>query len=410
MDEPYLTADLPGVGGRIKVDYDDFTVQEIPLYLPSGQGQHTYVTLEKRGLSTFQAVSRIARAVGVDPQSVGYAGLKDAHAVTVQTISLFDVPPEQIERRAEGTLSGIRILSVSRHTNKIKIGHLRGNRFTIRVRDVAPDALPAAQAILDVLARRGVPNYFGEQRFGVRGDTHLLGRELVRQDDEAFLRRYLGMPHPAESPQVRQARALFDQGDLPASLAAWPPSMQEERRVLQVLRDRPSEPARALRALPVKVRRFFFSAYQGALFNRILARRLPTVDRLEVGDLAWLHDRGAVFLVEDPQAEQPRADRLEISPSGPLYGYKMTPAQGAPGELEAQVLAEEGVTLPDWHVPGLQLKGARRPLRFPLREARVEYDAGRDPGGAQPSLVLSFSLPAGCYATVVLAEVMKAGQ
>jgi len=427
---PYLTTDLPGVGGRIKVDYDDFRVEEIPLYLPSGQGQHTYVTFEKRGLSTFQAISRIARAVGISsrgsiPPSVGYAGLKDAHAVTVQTLSLFDVPPERVERLMEGggssqtpLLPGIRILAVSRHTNKLKIGHLRGNRFTIRVRDVAPDALPAAQAILDVLARRGVPNYFGEQRFGARGDTHLLGRELVRQDAEAFLRRFLGMPHPAETPQIRHARALFDQGDLAASLAAWPATMEEERRALQVLRDRPTEPARALRALPVKIRRFFVSAYQGALFNRILAQRLPTLDRLQVGDLAWLHDRGAVFLVQDPQAEQARADQLEISPSGPLYGYKMTMAQGVPGEVECQVLAEERIALQDWRVPGLKLKGARRPLRFPLREARAWYDGGctqpigctQPVGCTQPPLMLSFSLPAGCYATVVLAEVMKTDQ
>ncbi len=442
---PYLTADLPGVGGRIKVDYDDFRVQEIPLYLPSGQGQHTYITFEKRGLSTFQAISRIARAMGVNPQSVGYAGLKDAHAVTVQTLSLFDVPPERVERlrgRQDeysrlASLQDIRILAVSRHTNKLKVGHLRGNRFTIRVRDVVPDALPAAQAILDVLARRGVPNYFGAQRFGVRGDTHLLGRELVRQDAQAFLCRFLGMPHPAETPQIRQARALFDQGDLAASLAVWPATMEEERRTLQMLCDRPTEPVRALRALPVKIRRFFISAYQGALFNRILAQRLPALDRLQAGDLAWLHDRGAVFLVEDPQAEQGRADRLEISPSGPLYGYKMTMAQGLPGEVERQVLVEEGVTLQDWRVPGLQLKGARRPLRFPLREARAWYDRGctqpgctqpgctqpgctqpggctqpdcTQPGCTQPQLMLSFSLPAGCYATVVLAEVMKTGR
>lgn len=395
MFTPYLTADLPGIGGRIKVHHADFYVQEIPSYLPSGQGDHTYVTIEKEGLSTFQAIRHIAQALGIDPREVGSAGLKDAHAVTVQTLSLGGVDPARVERL---NLPHIRVLAVSRHTNKLKTGHLRGNRFTIRVRDVTESALPAAQAILDVLARRGAPNYFGEQRFGVRGETHLLGRELIRGDDEAFVRCYVGMPHPEESEQVRRARQLYEQGDLAASLRAWPGSMAHERRVVQSLLDRPGDLARAVRAIPTKMRRFFVSAYQGALFNRVLASRLDTVDCLQKGDLAWIHGKGAVFLVRDPEQEQPRADRLEISPSGPLYGFKLTMAQGAPGELESQILEQEGLSLEDFRVRGIKLKGARRPLRFPLDEVKAWYDEG---------LMLSFSLPAGCYATTVLAEVMK---
>ena len=93
MPDPYLTADLPGIGGRIKVRNADFCVEEIPLYGPSGYGEHTYLTIEKDGLSTFRAVNHIARALGVDPGAVGYAGLKDAHAVTVQTLSVGNVDP-----------------------------------------------------------------------------------------------------------------------------------------------------------------------------------------------------------------------------------------------------------------------------------------------------------------------------
>jgi tRNA pseudouridine13 synthase len=146
------------------------------------------------------------------------------------------------------------------------------------------------------------------------------------------------------------------------------------------------------------MRKFFVSAYQSALFNRILARRLDTLGLLQVGDLANIHGKRAVFLVEDPAAEQPRADRLEISPSGPLYGYKLTMAQGVPGEMEQQVLEEEDLVLEDMRIRGMKVRGARRPLRIPLREVAIREDEG---------LVLSFSLPPGCYATTVLAEVMK---
>jgi tRNA(Glu) U13 pseudouridine synthase TruD len=216
--------------------------------------------------------------------------------------------------------------------------------------------------------------------------------------------------------------------------------MEAERRAVQTLLRRPGQYHRAVRAIPSKMRGFYVSAYQSALFNRLLARRLTEGDpsaeattesrhdipgslrqsakgrtpesrtqqarrkalgTLVRGDLAYIHAKGAVFLVEDPTQEQTRADRLEISPSGPLYGYKMTPAQGAPGEMERQILAQEDLDLEDFRLRGLKFKGARRPLRFPLDKAAVEED---DRG-----LIVSFALPPGCYATVVLREIMKNG-
>ncbi len=393
MSRLYLTADLPGVGGRIKVVPADFYVEELPLYEPCGQGQHTYLRIEKEGLSTFQAVRLIARALGIDAREVGYAGLKDARAVTVQTLSVGNVP---VERAARLDIDGIRVLDANRHTNKLKVGHLRGNRFRIRVRDVPPSARPAAQAVVDVLTRRGVPNFFGEQRFGLRGDTHLLGQALVQDDAQAFVRRYLGQPHPDETPQTRQARQLVDEGQLEAALDIWPSSLDDERRVLQTLVNYPGDYRRAARSVPHKLAKFFASACQSVLFNRLLAQRLDAIDRLEQGDLAWIHPKGAVFLVQAPEQEQPRADRLEISPSGPLYGFKVTLAQGRPGEMERQLIEQEGLAPADWR--RVKLDGARRPLRFPLYDPQIDFDDG---------LLLSFGLPSGCYATVMLDEVMK---
>ena len=376
LNMPYLTAGLPGVGGRIKARDDDFRVVELALYTPCGHGEHTYVRIEKTGIPTFEAVRRIARALRIDPRSVGYAGLKDAHAVSEQMLSLGNVSPSLAEQL---DVPGVRVLSVDRHTNKLRMGHLRGNRFTIRIRDTGRirDAariqdtqgpLLDARAILDVLAHYGAPNYFGEQRFGLRGDTHLLGRALVRKDHEAFAHHLVGLPQEVarqggrtESPSVREARALFEAGDLKSSLPLWPRHMEAERRAIQTLLNHPGEYHRLVRAIPSKMRSFYVSAYQSALFNRVLARRMErgvlgtnssqksesdiptprweTLGALAVGDLAYIHAKGAVFLVEDPAGEQARADRLEISPSGPLYGFKLTQAQGIPGEMERQVLA-----------------------------------------------------------------------
>jgi tRNA pseudouridine13 synthase len=392
---PFLTERYAGIGGRIKVEPEDFFVEEIPLYQPGGAGQHVYVHLEKRGLSTHQAMAAIARALGVPREAIGYAGLKDARAVTRQTISIDGADPEGV---AALELPGIHILDVARHRNKLKVGHLAGNRFRIRVRDVGEQAQSAAEAVLDELRRCGVPNYFGEQRFGVRANTHLLGQTLLRGDAPAFAREYLGRPHGGERPDVQAARAAFDAGDYQAALAQWPRSLSEERRVLAAIVRQGGDARGALRVLDKRLARLFISAYQSHLFNRLLAERVQTLDRLEEGDVAFIHASGAAFVVKDLAAEQPRADRFEISPSGPLFGPKTLLAEGRPGRREQEVLSESGLALDEFRAPGIKLKGARRPYRTPLLDVEVAWDAG---------LLLSFRLPPGSYATEVLREVMK---
>ena len=159
-----------------------------------------------------------------------------------------------------------------------------------------------------------------------------------------------------------------------------------------------SEPSRRSTNQP---RQFYVSAYQSYLFNRVVAARIEDgLGRLVPGDLAWIHQNGAVFEVTDPAAEQERADRLEISPTGPLFGYRMTQAGGKPGELEAGVLAAEGLTADDFHRERLRVKGGRRPLRFKIADPGIRL--GADSAGAY--LELRFALPRGCYATLVLNE------
>src|SRR3712207_5138236 len=136
MDDLYLTAEQPGIGGRLKVKPEDFIVEEIPLYLPSGEGQHLYAEIEKTGLSTYAAIKTIAQALNISPNAIGYAGLKDARAITRQTLSIEGATPEAINQLH---LSNIKILKVNRHGNKLRVGHLAGNRFVIRVREVTPD-------------------------------------------------------------------------------------------------------------------------------------------------------------------------------------------------------------------------------------------------------------------------------
>jgi tRNA pseudouridine13 synthase len=137
----------------------------------------------------------------------------------------------------------------------------------------------------------------------------------------------------------------------------------------------------------------------------VLAERIGELDRVRVGDLAYKHDHGAVFRVEDEAVEQPRAAAFEISPTGPIFGVKMTPAEGEPGRLEQSVLDAEHVSLDAFKsVKGMKLHGARRPLRF--RPQGLEVDGSVDEHG--PYIEMSFVLPPGCYATMILREICKA--
>src|SRR5919107_2327036 len=230
MPLPYLTKDFPGIGGSLKGRAEDFFVQEIPLYEPSGEGEHVYCEIQKVGLTTFDAVNRIADALRVPSNDVGYAGLKDARAVTRQVLSIRGTS-EEASMGLSGRIPGLTVLWAARHGNKLRLGHLAGNRFAIKVRDVTPTDVVKLKEPLAVLQRRGLPNYFGEQRFGRRGDNDLLGAALVRGDDEGLLSILLGRPDPdVDEGQDHQARAMFDRNDLEGAMRAWPRRAGMERR------------------------------------------------------------------------------------------------------------------------------------------------------------------------------------
>lgn len=181
---PLLTADLPGTGGVLRAAPEDFVVEELPAYEPTGAGDHVFAWIEKRGRATDDVAAALARALGVDPRDVGWAGMKDRHAVTRQWLSL--PPPVTPEAAQAVALDGVRVLAATRHPHKLRTGHLRGNAFTLTVRGAAPDGAARARAILARLsAGPGAPNWFGEQRFGARGDNAARGRAILAGDRDA---------------------------------------------------------------------------------------------------------------------------------------------------------------------------------------------------------------------------------
>ncbi len=398
----YMTAGVSGIGGRLKEQLEDFIVEEVPLYHPVDHGEHTFFEVEKSDLSTLEAVERIAYQLSVDVGEFGFAGLKDRKAITRQVISVRLVPPERVLALRLGQVN---VLWARLHTNKLRIGHLLGNRFRIRVRGVDPDPDRVA-VLIDQIQRDGLPNFYGPQRFGNRGDAFRIGRALLKTNYGYAVRRLLGYPSSTEhNPHVVEARTRFMAGDLAGAYEGFPKSYRQERRILEFLLRSPGNWKGAARRFSEPVRKLYFSAYQSFLFNRILDSRLGesgnSPGKLFVGDLAWIHRNGAVFRVVRPEDEQRRADAFEISPSGPIFGMKMIQPEGLQARIERDLLAEEGLLPTSFHrlMPGLHMEGGRRPFRVPVRELKHRLEGG--------DLHLEFFLPKGSYATTFLREIMK---
>lgn len=406
----YLTADLPGIGGVIRQRPEDFVVHEQPLYEPSGAGEHLMLYVEKRSATTSDMVRRLAKLFRVRRSDVGYAGLKDKHAVTRQHLSVW-LPKrdndEQLLARFEHT--PYKLIWARRHFNKLRRGHHAGNRFQIKVRQVGRDAVDRARHILDVLTRLGAPNYLGEQRFGYRLNNHLVGVHLLRGEHQAALDFMLGRPDATDGPRMRACREAYERGDFAGALELWPRHLRYDRQVLDALR-RGRTAEQAIRAMDRMQIDFLIASVQGAAFNAVVDRRvrMGLLGTLVPGDLAWKHDNRSVFAVDEATAEKEnapdgRVPRLEVSPSGPMWGRDMLQPAGEPLRWEQQALADLGVTFDDLTRPPFRISGERRAARMVVRHPQVDF--GTDEHGDY--LQVGFELGRGSFATVVMREIMK---
>jgi tRNA pseudouridine13 synthase len=406
----YITSDIAPIGGVIKQRHEDFFVEEIPLYQPQGEGEHIYLFIEKRGLSTFDLLDIVGQHFGVGRVALGSAGLKDKHAVTRQVVSVH-VPGKTLSDFPDLRHEKLTLLWADQHVNKLRTGHLIGNRFSIRIRNVSPTGVLSAKKVLDRLARTGVPNRIGEQRFGHLENNHLVARAMLLDDHKAALDTLLG-PSKIKPDAQAQSRAAYLAGNYPDALHHMPRHLAAESAVLrQLCKGVASE--RALNAIDPRARSFYLTAFQSAVFNAVLDQRVidSTFDKLLEGDLAFKHENRAVFAVDSAVLADPtttdRLAKFEISPSGPMWASGMTRASGAIDDAEQNALAALDVT-PDLLAAYEKkhrdmMEGARRPLRIPLIDPEAE--GGVDEHGAY--VRVAFELPRGSFATVVLREIMK---
>ncbi len=327
----------------------DFTVEEIPLYEFSGEGEHLILKVRKKELTTWEMLDIISGHIGIRRRDIGYAGLKDKHAMTIQSVS---VPAKYREKLENFTHEKIKILEMTQHNNKIRVGHLKGNRFHIRLKKVLGVQKNKLDSVLKWIKINGIPNYFGEQRFGTDGNNWVDGKKLI-------------------------------DGDLK-------------------IRDR-------------KTREFLIGSYQSYLFNNWLSKRIEISLLLEKfteteteevlklekgllkgakeqeaffkllsGDLMMHYPYGRVFHVEDLSEEAMRFASKDIAPTGLLPGTKVKRAEGSAATIEADYDEE------------MKQSGARRYAWIQVTNIEKKYIEER------AHYELSFVLPKGSYATNVL--------
>jgi tRNA pseudouridine13 synthase len=410
----YLTPDVAGIGGTLRNQPEDFVVEEIPLYEPTGEGEHLAMFIEKRNMSTLQLVSLLAARFGVRRRAVGYAGLKDKRAVTRQMMTVH-LPGRPESEAVPLEDDRVRVIWAARHRNRLRRGHLGGNRFSICVRGVQPEAVLRARRVLEVLGAAGVPNRFGPQRFGVMGNNHLVGRALIRGEHQEAIDLLLSPNERANERSHREAREMYARGDLAGSLAHWPRSLHAERTILRRL-GAGADAAGAVRSMDRSELGYYLSAFQSAVFNAVLDARLGegALATLRDGDVAFKHDSRGAFLVDEQVLSDPdtarRLGALEISPSGPMWGPKMMRAGGDVERFEAGCLGDTGCDPDDLScfrdLAGGQIEGSRRPLRVPIRG--IDVEGGADERGT--FVRCEFELPRGAFATVVLQEIMKSDE
>ena len=332
----------------------DFVVEEIPLYEFSGEGEHLILFIRKKNLATTEMIGHIARFLGIKNKEIGYAGMKDKHAMTKQYISLH----KKHEEKLEGfSFEGIKIISKTYHNNKLRIGHLKGNRFYIKIKKVNPTSAAKIDEALKNIKKDGMPNFFGYQRFGNDGDNHILGEKLAKGEAKE------------RNPRVKKLLINAYQSHL---FNLW---LSRRLEINSLVSSFKAQELETLLNLP------------NDAVKKMKAQAHPF--KLLEGDVMEHYPYGKLFEFESDEKDLLRFNERDISVTGLLCGKKVKMATGLAGEIEKDfddTINADGARRFAWIYP-TEIEGRFNPV-----EAQYE---------------MNFTLPKGSYATVLIEEIAK---
>jgi tRNA pseudouridine13 synthase len=428
-----------GIGGVIRESVDDFLVEEVLVdgskatvngvvlnrVLSSSLQKQRFLlcVLVKRNWDTFIAVKNIAKSLGIDQARVQFAGIKDAKAVTAQHITLENISREDIGKI---DIKEISVRPVGYVREMLSLFYLLGNNFTITIKSINGSEATVKESIMQTINELegfgGIPNFFGHQRFGTtRPITHLVGKAIIQGDFEQAAMLFLAKPSVHEHPVSRQARQELDSTkNFKQAQENFPKQLRFERIMLSYLIDNPGNFVGAFQCLPIKLQALFVQAHQSYLFNRFLSERvkhdLPLHEVLE-GDYVVGVERSGLPLTSVAKVAtaenmsevniQVKAGRLRLAL--PIFGIKQKLSQGVMGQIENEVLEQEGLETTNLPFNVLSRTGGKGGLRTtvtPIRDFKLQsISASADGDGVQATV--SFMLLRGSYATVVLREIMK---
>ncbi|MGD0644610.1 MAG: tRNA pseudouridine(13) synthase TruD [Candidatus Bathyarchaeia archaeon] len=428
-----------GIGGVIREAIDNFLVEEVLVdgskasvngavasrVLSSTFQKQRYLlcVLVKRNWDTFIAVKNVARALDIDQDSVQFAGIKDAKAVTAQHITIENV---SMEDAGKVKIKDIEVLPIGYVREKLSLFYLLGNNFTITIKSIEKSEKiiekRIAQTIEELEVIGGIPNFFGHQRFGTtRPITHLVGKALISGDFEEAAMLFLAKPSVHEHPASRQARQeLQSTRNFKQALENFPKQLRFERLMLNHLIDKVDDFVGAFQRLPVKLQELFVQAHQSYLFNRFLSERVKhgySLNKAEVGDFVVRVERSGLPLTSMAKIvtvgtvaevnEQIKAGKMRVAL--PIVGVKQKLSQAAMGQIEKEVLEKEEIKVENLRINELSKIGGKGGLRTavtPIKDFKKQ-NVTTSASGKCCQADLSFMLLRGSYATILLREIMK---
>lgn len=398
----YITK-TPGMGGKIKKEAEDFYVEEILELNLAEEGNFAIVRVEKKNWETIKFTQMLARMLGISQKRVSFAGTKDKRALTVQFFSIKGVKKEDLEKIS---IKDSKIEFVGYSKREIKLGDLLGNNFRIKVLETKNGEI--FEATKEELSKKGIPNFFGEQRFGTRGITHEVGKLILQKNYSEAFWTFVAKPSKLESDELKKLREeLWNTRDPIYGLKELPKHLSYERNLLQKLREGKSE-KEALLSLPKTLKMMFVHAYQSYIFNRLLSKRIEDFGELKT----VLENDWACYITY--KTKKPsfldftrvgvNRSRVELlvrenfaTLALPLVGYEVKPEGWSKMALE--FLAEDNLELSSFKTEHKEFSsaGSYRSACLPLAITELKFSAG----------IFEFYLPAGCYGTVLLREFLK---
>jgi len=406
--EVYATQSL-GIGGRIRQFPEDFLVEEIlangskaeikPMAIRqiSGRGRYLVCVLVKRNFDTFLALQTIAKKLGVSQERIQIAGIKDARALTAQHLGIGRMLPEQV---SQVKFTNLWLYPLRFSNEKIDSSLLLGNQFCITLRAINHTSSKIVERMKTVrnelLKLGGSPNFFGHQRFGTtRPITHVVGKHILLGDWEEAALTVLAKPSHHERPESRQARKqLLNTRNYAEALRYFPFKLRYEYQMLNHLAKQPRDFLGAFHRLPKKLCQLFIQAYQSYLFNKFLSQRIH---------------HGLSLKQARKEEYRLKIDSEEYS-ALPLIGYRQPVSSGKQGEIEKQILEEEGVSPENFKVSlmsEISSSGGLRTALTPLIEFDMEKPMKDIANPKKKMVCLCFTLKKGSYATIILREFMK---